>query len=150
MKHVLSATVIDLGEGFVTLDVSGLAKSAELTLSPDGAREFIPYIASKGAIRVIVESVPVLSAPGADDAPDSSTNHRWGHASGCLCDAASQDWGCVPGCQALTGPTGALAILRQAGRIVCDADPNNDADTLRRVMRLVEHARVALAESEAS
>ncbi|MGK3995010.1 hypothetical protein [Sorangium sp. So ce1024] len=46
----------------------------------------------------------------------------------------------------------ALDFLRQAGRVVCDADPHhgNDTDTLRRVMRLVESARVALAEEPAS
>ncbi|WP_438029118.1 hypothetical protein [Sorangium sp. So ce233] len=40
----------------------------------------------------------------------------------------------------------ALNLLRQAGRVVCDAAPSNDTDTLRRVMALVESARVALAD----
>jgi hypothetical protein len=143
----MSATVIDLGEGFVTLSVDGLVKSAEFALSPASAAEFIPLIGKKGAVRVTVESVSP-SDPGPDDAPTSGTNHRWGHAPGCLWDADHGEWGCVSGCPKLSGAAGALSFLRQAGRIVCDAKPNTDTDTdtLRRVMRLVESARVALAD----
>ncbi|WP_437310110.1 hypothetical protein [Sorangium sp. So ce388] len=48
-----------------------------------------------------------------------------------------------------TTAAAALDFLRQAGRVVCDASAESDTATLRRVMRLVESARVALAEEPA-